>query len=250
MQTVPSNVSIHPDRAHLGAAAAAAIAEEIRRRQSHQSRVRMVFASAPSQAEMLHELVAAPGIDWGAIDAFHMDEYLGLPAGSPQRFGEWLRANLFDRVPFGSVNLIDVDGSPEATVNDYAAALADAPIDIVCCGIGVNGHLAFNDPPADLDDPADVTCVELPLACRQQQVDDACFGDLSEVPTRAITLTIPRLLRSGSIFCVVPGAAKAAAVAATFREPVSGQWPSTVLRTHPNCQFFFDEAAAVGLGQP
>lgn len=249
MQTVPSNVSIHQDRASLGAASAAAIADEIRRLQANRGRVRMVFASAPSQAQMLDELVAALGIDWTAIEAFHMDEYLGLPARSPQRFGEWLRANLFDRVPFGSVNLIDVDGSPERAVSDYAAALAAAPIDIVCCGIGVNGHLAFNDPPADLQDPADVKLVELPLVCRQQQVDDACFRELAEVPTRAITLTIPRLLRSGSIFCVAPGAAKAAAVAATFREPVSGQWPSTALRTHPNCQFFFDEAAAAGLGK-
>src|SRR5665647_3091368 len=150
-------VTIHETRSEMGAAAAEAILGELRARLAAQQTVRMIFAAAPSQSEMLEGLIEAPDVDWGRVEAFHMDEYLGLPAGAPERFGEWLKRSLFDRVPFGAVHLIDPGPDAEASAREYARMLASAPIDIVCCGIGVNGHLAFNDPPvADFSDPEDV----------------------------------------------------------------------------------------------
>lgn len=245
MNQLPPHVHVFDTRAAMGAAAASDVADELRARLNAQERVRMVFAAAPSQAEMLDALVAAEGIDWSRVDAFHMDEYLGLPEGAPERFAQWLIRNLFDRVGFGSVTLIDGDADPGGAARDYAALLDEAPIDIVCCGIGVNGHIAFNDPPvADLRDPLDVKVVELDAACRQQQVADDCFATVEDVPTHAITLTVPRLLRADRLFCVVPGALKADAVRATFTEPVGTAWPSTVLRLHPQCTFYFDADAA------
>lgn len=238
-------VHLHTDRARLGIAAAAEVAAHLRERLAGQDRVRVVFAAAPSQAETLDALVESDGIDWTRVDAFHMDEYLGLPPEAPERFAAWLREHLFDRLPFGSVNLIVADEDPSRTAAGYAAALASAPVDLVLCGIGVNGHIAFNDPPvADFDDAVDVKVVELDDTCRQQQVDDGCFPSFADVPTHAVTLTVPRLMATAKVVCVVPGAAKAKAVAATFDQPISTAWPSTILRTHPAVSFHFDHDAA------
>ncbi len=205
----------------------------------------MVFAAAPSQGEVLDMLVANEDIDWTLVDAFHMDEYLGLSADAPERFGTWLSTHLFNRAAFGSVHVINADVDTEGAIARYAAALAEAPIDIVCMGIGVNGHIAFNDPPvADFNDPDDVKVVELDATCRQQQVDDDCFATIDDVPARAVTLTVPRLMRADRLFCIVPGRMKADAVAATFTQEPTTQWPSTILTTHPDCTFYFDAEAA------
>jgi glucosamine-6-phosphate deaminase len=179
-----------------------------------------------------------------------MDEYLGLAADAPQRFGLWLRRAIFDHLPLGAVHLLEPGSDPEATAAAYAAKLAEAPIDIVCCGIGTNGHLAFNDPPANLNDPADVKIVELDTDCRQQQVDDRCFGRLDDVPTHALTLTVPRLLAADRIFCCVPGSFKKTAVFRTLHEPISGLVPATALRSHPNWSLYLDEDSAADLVPP
>ncbi|OWJ65933.1 6-phosphogluconolactonase [Inquilinus limosus] len=235
------DVQVHPGRAAMGRAAAAAVAEDLRRRLAGQGRVRMIFAAAPSQAEMLDALVAEPGIDWGRVTAFHMDEYIGLAPDAPARFALWLRRHLFDRLPFGAVHLIDPGSDPAAAAAAYARLLAEAPIDIVCLGIGVNGHLAFNDPPvADLDDPLDVKVVELDAVCRQQQVDDGCFPGFDDVPTHALTLTVPRLLRADHLICVVPGAAKREAVVRALHDPIGAACPATALRRHPTVTLFLD----------
>jgi glucosamine-6-phosphate deaminase len=235
---------IAASRTEMGSRAAEDIAAELRRRLETQPGVRMIFAAAPSQSEMLAALVVAPGIDWTRVTAFHMDEYLGLTPDAPQRFGLWLRRAILDRLPFAAAELLDPGDDPEVSAAAYAAKLAAAPIDIVCCGIGANGHLAFNDPPADLNDPADVKVVELDLACRQQQVDDRCFENIDDVPTHALTLTIPRLLNSSRIFCCVPGALKKTAVRRTLRDPISGQVPATALRTHANWSLYLDRDSA------
>lgn len=229
-----------PDRAAMGAAAAADVAAELRARLAEQDAVRVIFAAAPSQSDMLDRLVATPGIDWARVTAFHMDEYLGLPPDAPARFANWLDRAIFTRVPFGEVHRID----PEAGVAPYAKLLAEAPIDVVCLGIGQNGHLAFNDPPvADLDDPEDVKVVELDRTCRQQQVDDGAFPAFADVPTHAITLTIPRLLNARRLFCVVPGAAKRHAVDRALHAPISAADPATALRTHPDVTLYLDAEA-------
>ena len=244
----PARVRVLADRAALGRTAAAVVAMALRTRLAEKPRVRTVFAAAPSQLELLDALVREPGIDWTRVDAFHMDEYLDLPPQAPQRFGNWLRAAFFDRVPLGSVHLIQPGADVLRTVDEYAGALAAAPIDLVCLGIGVNGHVAFNDPPvAELHDPADVKVVELDVVCRRQQVDDGCFDALEQVPRRAITLTVPRLLAADELFCVVPGSHKNRAVREALTGPLGMHCPATALRTHPNCTFFLDRESAAGL---
>jgi glucosamine-6-phosphate deaminase len=236
-----------PDTERLGRAAADDIAEAVRRRLASRPEVRMIFASAPSQEATLRALATRPGIDWSRVTAFHMDEYLGLDPGAPERFGNWLRGVLLDQVPIGAVQLIDPGDDPRVTVEEYGALLSAAPIDIVCLGIGVNGHLAFNDPPADLRDPALVKIVELDEASRRQQVDDGCFASLAEVPRQAITLTVPALLSAAEVFCMAPGSRKRAAVTAALYGPISGEMPASALRTHPHCTVYIDEESAPGV---
>ena len=179
----------------MGVAAARDVAAAMREKIAAGRLVRMIFAAAPSQQDMLDALIREGGVDWSRVVAFHMDDYIGLPSSAPQLFANWLKERLFDRVKLGATHLIDASGDPDRAALRYAELLNDAPIDIVCLGIGVNGHLAFNDPPvADLNDPLDVKIVELDDICRQQQVDDGCFPGFSDVPQTAITLTIPRLL--------------------------------------------------------
>ncbi len=236
-------------RQELGLTAALDIAAELHSRLIRQAHVRMIFAAAPSQSEMLQHLVDQPGIDWSRITAFHMDEYLGLPTGTPQLFGEWLRAAIFDRLPFAAVHLIETGGDPALACRRYAELLHQAPVDLCLLGIGSNGHLAFNDPPADLNDPLPVKVVALTQECRQQQVDDACFSLIDDVPTQAITLTIPTLLAADRLFCCVPSALKARAVHSMVHDEINGASPATALRLHPNCTVYLDSDSAARLGQ-
>lgn len=224
--------------------AASDVATELRRRLAVQRGVRMIFAAAPSQREMLEMLIAEPDVDWARVTAFHMDEYLGLATDAPQRFGLWLQRIIFSKLPFAAVHLLNPGGDPAKTAAVYARKLDEQPIDIVCLGIGVNGHLAFNDPPADLNDPAAVKLVELDHACRRQQVDDKCFGSLEEVPERAITLTIPRLLKADRLYCCAPGPSKREAVCRALQHPIGPDWPATALRLHPACALYVDPDSA------
>jgi glucosamine-6-phosphate deaminase len=228
----------------MGARAASDIAHEIRTCLQKQPGLRMIFAAAPSQSEMLSALRDEKGIDWSRITAFHMDEYLDLPAGAPQRFSSWLRKAIFDHLPLAAVHLLEPGDTPAQTASEYAAKLEAAPIDIVCCGIGSNGHLAFNDPPADLSDPLTVKIVELDAQCRQQQVDDQCFATLNDVPTRALTITVPGLLAGHAIFCTVPGAMKKEAVRRALLEPITPMCPASALRLHPRCMLYLDSDSA------
>jgi glucosamine-6-phosphate deaminase len=227
--------------ATMGRMAAHDIATAIRARLAVATGARMIFAAAPSQRELIEALIAEPGIDWHRVTAFHMDEYIGLAASAPQRFAAWLEQRLFSRVPFAAVHPILPEPDPRAAAARYAALLDAEPVDIVCLGIGVNGHLAFNDPPvADFADPEDVKIVELDAVCRQQQVDDDCFPNVAAVPERAVTLTIPRLLRAEKLFCVVPGAHKRAAVRSALHGPIAADCPASVLRRHGDCILYLD----------
>lgn len=231
-------------RAALGEEAAQDVAAYVRQQLNQQNVVRMVFAAAPSQNEFLAALAAAPDIDWSRIHAFHMDEYIGLDNGAPQRFSQFLCQHLFDLVQPGEVHLIPSEGDPAAICQEYSEKLNAAPIDVVCLGIGENGHLAFNDPPvADFNDPFTVKVVQLDDACRQQQVNDGCFASFAAVPTHAVTLTIPALMRGTRLFCMVPGATKRAAVQATLYDEISTACPATRLRQHPHCTLYTDSDA-------
>lgn len=238
------SIYIGSSRQDMGQKAASDVAQELRHRLSTQRGVRIIFAAAPSQSEILASLVAEPGIDWSRVTAFHMDEYIGLAPDAPQRFGIWLRRTIFDKLPFAAVHLLDPGNNPEAAATSYASKLAEAPIDIVCLGIGVNGHLAFNDPPADLHDPASVKVVQLDAVCRKQQVNDGCFPSLESVPTQALTLTIPRLLAADRLYCCVPGAMKREAVRRALHDAVGPDCPAAALRLHPHCCLYLDPESA------
>ena len=240
------NVSVYTTREEMGEAAAKEASVAIKTAIAEKGEINMIFAAAPSQNEFLAHLIADKSIDFTKINAFHMDEYIGLPADAPQGFGNFLRRNLFDRVPFKTVNTIDSTAAdPEAECRRYADLLQEYPCDIVCMGIGENGHIAFNDPHvADFNDKKAVKVVELDETCRQQQVNDGCFARLSEVPTHALTLTIPTLVASKAVFCIVPAKTKANAVKATLRGPVTEACPASILRRHANAALYCDADSA------
>lgn len=237
-------VKIYPDRLQLGQQAAREAAACLRALLAQQPVVRCIFAAAPSQNEFLDALRQAEGIEWQRVEAYHMDEYLGLSSDAPQGFGNFLRNALFDHLPFAAVHLIHGCGDPQQEIQRYSQLLAQ-PVDIVFMGIGENGHIAFNDPPvADFEDPATIKVVELEQTCRRQQVNDGCFDDLSQVPTHALTVTIPALLRAAHIFCMVPNERKAAAVKNTLEGPIATSCPASILRTKPGAVLYLDSQSA------
>ncbi len=234
-------VRISPDRSSLGKASGYDVADRMKQLLGTQERIRMIFAAAPSQNEFLQTLTQIEGIDWKRVTVFHMDEYIGLSSDAPQRFSQFLKDRLFDVVSPGVVHLIDCSGEAQEECDRYAGLLSQSPIDIVCLGIGENGHIAFNDPPvADFNDPALVKLVALEGDCRQQQVNDGCFPVIADVPTHALTLTIPALLSGKHLFCMVPGPTKREAVSRTLHETIGTGCPSTILRTHPDCTLYVD----------
>ncbi|MDE6801467.1 MAG: 6-phosphogluconolactonase, partial [Muribaculaceae bacterium] len=192
----------------MGKKAAADVSAAIKKALEEKDEISIIFAAAPSQNEFLQSLTSDPTIDWTRINAYHMDEYIGLDADAPQGFGNFLRERIFDKVPFRSVNLIpNKPSNNDEAIESYTEKLKQTGVDITCMGIGENGHIAFNDPHvADFNDPNMMKIVELDNKCRQQQVNDGCFKKLEDVPTHAFTLTIPTLMSAKDIFCMVPAA--------------------------------------------
>lgn len=240
------DAEVYETREEMGRAAAEAVARTIVQILEKKERIRMIFAAAPSQNEFLAQLLTHPEIDFRRINAFHMDEYVGLDKAAPQGFGNFLKAHIFGLADFGSVHYLDGNAPDiEAECARYAALLAEDEIDIVCLGIGENGHIAFNDPHvAQLDDPQNVKPVQLDEVCRMQQVHDGCFERLDQVPRSALTLTVPRLCRAAHHFCVVPASAKAEAVRRTVCGPVSAQCPASALRLCPDAHLFLERDSA------
>ena len=239
-------VNIYDSRSEMGIAAAKDIKDRIVKLLSEKSEINMIFAAAPSQNEVLAALAADKDIEWGRINAYHMDEYIGLPAKAPQAFGNFLRDHLFGLVPFKSVNYIDITATdPEKESERYGKLLSDNPTDIVVMGIGENGHIAFNDPPvADFCDKFKVKPVKLDEICRNQQVNDGCFEKLSDVPTHALTLTVPTLVSAPYLFCIVPAKTKAWAIKETLNGTVDEHCPASVLRTHESAVLYLDPDSA------
>jgi len=234
------------DREKMGKTAAGKVGKKIVKLQRKKDYISMVFGAAPSQNEMLKNLLAYPGIEWSRIHAFHMDEYTGLSKGAPESFASYLDQNIFLKVNFKSINYLNGTAADlNAECERYSALLRKHPVDIVCLGIGENGHIAFNDPPvADFNDPKLVKVVELDHACRQQQVNDGCFPAFDDVPTHALTLTIPALLSGKSLFCTVPSVRKAQAVRDTLIGQVTEQCPASILRLHNSVRLFLDKESA------
>ncbi len=238
------NVQVFDTRTAMGEAAGKAVESKIAALLDQQDEIRMIFAAAPSQKEVLAYLKNSQNIAWHRITAFHMDEYIGLAPDAPQRFAHFLEEHLFSHAAFRAVHLIDGNQPAEAECRRYAALIAEKPIDIVCLGIGENGHIAFNDPPvANFNDPQIMKVVELDATCRQQQVNDGCFAGLAQVPQKALTLTIPTLIQGQSLYGTVPGKTKREALTKTLNSPLSTDCPATILRTHPHCSLYIDREA-------
>ena len=239
------HVEIHDDKAALGAAAAEGAGASLRRTIATQGSARVIFATGASQYEFLAALLKVPGVDWRAVTAFHLDEYLGLLAQHPASFRRYLRERLFDHLPFGAIHLLQGDApDPRAECRRYAGLLAAAPVDLACIGIGENGHLAFNDPPADLQTPELVRIVELDEACRRQQVGEGHFATVNDVPGRALSLSIPAILAAREISCAVPDLRKAQAVRGSLEGPITPQCPGSALRKHSHVRLYLDRDSA------
>ena len=240
------SVQIYETRKKMGNDAALLAAEKIRNLLKIRDSISIIFAAAPSQNEFLEALSIQPGIDWNRITAFHMDEYVGLAADAPQGFGNFLKRSIFNKVPFKNIFYLNGNATDlQKECNRYSSLLNTYHPEIVCMGIGENTHIAFNDPHvARFDDPQTVKVVDLDQQCRQQQVNDGCFESIEQVPTHALTLTIPTLLRPEALFCVVPGEHKAQAVFLTLNENIKSNYPATSLRNHRNATLFLDRDSA------
>lgn len=240
-------VKVYDTRPNMGLAASDEIAAKIKEFLGKQDEVSVVFASAPSQNEFLAALSARDDIEWERVHAFHLDEYIGLDPAAPQGFGNFLKDRIFHAHKFKSINYMDIATTdPEAECKRYADLLEKYPPDVIILGIGENGHLAFNDPGyAFFNDPEVVKVVELEHSCRQQQVNDGCFASLDLVPTHALTITIPPLMKGKFLYAIVPGPSKVEAVANTVNSEIDEMRPSTILRTHDNAVLFIDKDSAV-----
>lgn len=238
--------SVYENREKMGQAAARDILAAIHVLLSEKETINVMFAAAPSQNEVLAALAASDDVDWSRINAFHMDEYIGLSPEAPQGFGNFLREHMFRHKPFRSVSYIAADADdPEAEAARYEAVLKEHPIDICLMGVGENGHLAFNDPPvADFKDARLVKPVKLDLICRQQQVNDGCFASLDEVPEYALTVTIPGLMKAPALFCIVPAAAKARAIAGLINGEISESCPASILRKQKAARLYLEPDSA------
>jgi len=244
------SLGIYDTRKEMGAAAARDAAAGIKNLLQTQKAINCIFAAAPSQNEFLSTLVADTSIPWERINAFHMDDYVGFRKGDPRSFNGFLTEKIFSRVPFKSINLIDGAADPDEEAVRYGALLDSVRMDITFMGIGENGHIAFNDPDvADFKDAKTVKKVKLDPVCRQQQVNDGCFTSLSEVPEYALTVTIPKLVSSRYIFCIVPTEKKRRATAAALTGPVSEACPASILRKIKNVRMYIDKDCAGDLTQ-
>ena len=234
---------VFSDRDSMGKCVAGLIADRMRELLARQEEINMVFAAAPSQNDVLKYL-AEEKVDWSRVTAFHMDEYVGLAEDSPKSFAYYLDHALFGKVPMKAVYYIG-SGDSDERCRRYERLLKGRVIDIVCLGIGENGHIAFNDPDvADFSDKEVIKMVKLDDVCRRQQVNDKTFDSLAEVPEYALTLTIPTLVSAKYMFCIVPTEKKALAVYRTMTDPIDRAVPATILRRHPHAVLFTDMDSA------
>lgn len=238
-------VKVFDTREEMGETAAADIVAAIKEKLSVRPEINMIFAAAPSQNDVLKSLTESD-VAWNRINAYHMDEYIGLDASAPQSFGNFLTEHIFGKVPFKSVNLINCGAEdPEKECGRYEQLLKENPVDIIIMGIGENGHIAFNDPwVADFKDSRKVKTVLLDEVCRQQQVNDGCFEKLEQVPKKAITLTCPVFIEAPQLFCIVPAITKANAVKRTLEGAINEECPGTILRNHPAAALYLDADSA------
>lgn len=237
-------VRIFDDKTELGKAAAAQAAELMKEAIRATGRVRIIAATGASQFDFLAALTATPGIEWSRVELFHLDEYIGLPISHPASFRRYLIERLISKTGIEHHHLLDGEHNPQTVCEQVGRELNAAPINVALVGIGENGHLAFNDPPADFETEQPYLIVRLDEACRRQQVGEGWFADLSEVPKQAISMSVRQILRAENIICVVPDERKAAAVRACLEDDISPLAPASILRTHPAVTLYLDRASA------
>jgi glucosamine-6-phosphate deaminase len=238
-------LKVFPDKSSLSQAAAEQAATAIRNAISRQGRARIVAATAASQIHFLEALTKAPSIDWSKVEAFHLDEYIGLPVTHPGSFRKMLLEQLIQKTGLSKYHLLDGDApDPAAVARRVSKELASSPVDIEFLGIGENGHVAFNDPPANFEMEDPYIIVELDEACRRQQVGEAWFANISQVPRRALSMSVRQVLKAKEILAVVPDERKAQAIRACFTGEISPMAPASILRTHPNATIYLDKNSA------
>lgn len=235
---------VFDDKVSLSGAAAEQAAAALHRAVAQRGSVRIVVATGTSQIAFLEELTKADGIDWRRVEMFHLDEYVGLPITHPASFRKYLMERLIDKTGITQYHLLDGMGDARGVARRVGEKLSLAPADVAFVGIGENGHLAFNDPPADFETEEPYLVVKLDEACRQQQVGEGWFRDISEVPRKAISMSVRQILKAKEIISIVPDARKAAAVKRCFEKEISAMAPASILRLHANTTVYLDRDSA------
>jgi glucosamine-6-phosphate deaminase len=229
----------------LGKLAGTRAAEFIREAIAETGNCNIILATGTSQFETLNQLIGSPGIDWSKVVMFHLDEYIGLPITSPASFRRYLKERFLDQVPpLKASNLIDGETDPEAECERLGRIIEQHPIDVALVGIGENGHLAFNDPPADFDTEKPYIIVDLDEPCRNQQFSEGWFASFDDVPQKAISMSVKQIMKSKRIVCSVPDERKAVAVKNSVEQKVSNLFPASILQQHPDCALFLDAGSA------
>lgn len=240
------HICIYEDARSLGIHAADIGARKIREAIAARGQANIILATGASQFSMLERLVAEPGIEWGAVTIFHLDEYVGMKISHPASFRKYLKERVADKLPgLRRFNYIEADAAPlKREISRLNSLIAASPIDVAFIGIGENGHLAFNDPPADFATEEPYLVVDLDERCRRQQVGEGWFAGIDEVPRQAVSMSIRQIMKSAAIICTVPDARKRDAVAMAVKATVSPAAPCSVLRKHPDCHLMLDYPAA------
>jgi glucosamine-6-phosphate deaminase len=237
-------LKVFADKIQLGQAAAAQAAKAIQESIAERGQARIIAATGMSQFEFLNALIATPGIDWTKVEMFHLDEYVGLPVTHPASFRKYLLERFIDPAGLTKHHLLDGESDPQEVCRKVGALIASAPIDVAFVGIGENGHLAFNDPPADFETEEPYLVVTLDEACRRQQVGEGWFAGLEDVPKQAISMSVKQILSAQEIICIVPDARKAEAIRNCFELEISPLYPASILRTHDNTTVYLDHESS------
>jgi glucosamine-6-phosphate deaminase len=240
------DIKIMPDKAQMGKAAATAGAEHIRQAIAERGNANIIVATGASQFEMLGELVQQPGINWNRVTGFHLDEYVGLAIDHPASFRGYLWQRFVSKLPLPlqAFHFLNGENDPRAECRRVAEIIRKHPIDVAFVGIGENGHLAFNDPPADFETEAPYLVVQLDDACRRQQLGEGWFPTFDDVPKQAISMSVRQIMKSGAIICTVPDERKAEAVRNSVEGQVTPQVPASILQKHARCTLYLDKPAA------
>jgi glucosamine-6-phosphate deaminase len=237
-------LNVFEGKVSLGSGAADHAATVIRSAIANHGSARVVAATGTSQVEFLNALTNTDGIDWRRVELFHLDEYVGLPSNHPASFCKYIQERLIDPTGITNYHLLDGTADPSEVIREANAAITRVPIDVAFTGIGENGHLAFNDPPADFETDQPYLIVQLDAACRRQQVGEGWFAGLSDVPQRAFSMSIRQILKAKEILCIVPDARKAKAVQECFEGEISSMAPASILRTHSNTTIYLDRQSS------